>query len=614
MSLELKHLTLDLAQLEFNLSLLTNETNLSKLIDDQKTYETLALTRCILNDSNLIDDLIKVIFKLRVHETFADLFEYLSTIRQEFNFSNLRPFESNEKINQCYATTNLNERRIFGLFYLDSIINCLMQFSIEYRHYFSRLNSSNKSYLKIFLTCLNDIEFLKNIHAHYLNGIYVISLNWISKVAEDYKHIWNSLNSVESLLKFTQAITNWKITAYGTIANIAFDNDLEKIIEINLIIDKFTNLMSNCINQPDGRLKQQFKDEFTELEEYNVLYKTLNETQEISAITGILFCLYRLSINEKIKLKIFKSANFMTSIRNLIFTGIEVEKQYALQLLSQLAFNNQVNGEINSDQQLIKYVRELVEKNEFSYKKLQKTCVEFLWILQNNTTKTKNAIKGHIMISYNTASRDVCLKIKSELEKLHFKVWIDITDIHGSSLESMAQAVENAEFVLVCVTEKYRQSVNCQAEAQYAFKLNKPIIPCILQSGYHNVNGWLGILIGDKIFVDFTKYEFEESFRRLVKQIDLLSTNTTIVFGVNEPTAVNWTEDQVKNWFLSNNLEQMFETLKPLNGSILFQLYQIQLHTPEFFYKAITKNELIDLKAIAIFSDLIRKLFKNTYN
>ncbi len=53
-----------------------------------------------------------------------------------------------------------------------------------------------------------------------------------------------------------------------------------------------------------------------------------------------------------------------------------------------------------------------------------------------------------------------------------------------------ANAVENSYCVLMCVTEKYRSSINCQAEAQYAFRIKKPIIPLIMQQGYENVKGW----------------------------------------------------------------------------------------------------------------------------
>lgn len=63
---------------------------------------------------------------------------------------------------------------------------------------------------------------------------------------------------------------------------------------------------------------------------------------------------------------------------------------------------------------------------------------------------------GHIMISYNRENRDLCLKIKKELENDGFKIWIDVEDIHGSSLESMANAIENSICVLVCMSEKYK--------------------------------------------------------------------------------------------------------------------------------------------------------------
>ena len=99
--------------------------------------------------------------------------------------------------------------------------------------------------------------------------------------------------------------------------------------------------------------------------------------------------------------------------------------------------------------------------------------------------------KKHLMISYNKWSRDLCLQIKEHLEKSGHKVWIEIESIHGSSLESMAKAVEDAAAVLMCMTENYKQSSNCRAEAEYAFQLEKPIVPLIMQKGY-KPDGWWG--------------------------------------------------------------------------------------------------------------------------
>jgi hypothetical protein len=56
----------------------------------------------------------------------------------------------------------------------------------------------------------------------------------------------------------------------------------------------------------------------------------------------------------------------------------------------------------------------------------------------------------------------LCLQVKTEIEKLGLKVWIDIEAISGSSLESMANAIEDSICVLMCMTEKYKQSANCR--------------------------------------------------------------------------------------------------------------------------------------------------------
>lgn len=169
-----------------------------------------------------------------------------------------------------------------------------------------------------------------------------------------------------------------------------------------------------------------------------------------------------------------------------------------------------------------------------TFKKLLKTCEQLIWLLSEKILgKKKDSYDNsdklfelksisdseHLMISYNRESRDMCLRIKESLEQVGYRVWIDVSDMSGSTLDSMAHAVENANCVLMCITEKYRQSVNCQAEAQYAFKLNKKIVPLVMQEGYGNVDGWLGLIMGARIFVDFTKYDYDECIRVRVLHI-----------------------------------------------------------------------------------------------
>ena len=236
--------------------------------------------------------------------------------------------------------------------------------------------------------------------------------------------------------------------------------------------------------------------------------------------------------------------------------------------------------------------------------------------LKDAAEKKADEMPSHVMISYNTASRDLCLKIKADIEAAGHKVWIDVNDIHGSSLNSMAEAVENSYCVLICVTEKYRQSINCQAEAQYAFRINKPIVPLIMQSGYEKVKGWLGLILGDKIFINFTRYKYEECLKRLKaelgtarklfygpllsitpkkedeeeqkvpiidKQTDTKTKSKTQIADVPKEIAntesgevEKWSELKVLEWFEKNSLNlKIIETLGPCNGMVL--TYQSRL-------------------------------------
>ena len=70
------------------------------------------------------------------------------------------------------------------------------------------------------------------------------------------------------------------------------------------------------------------------------------------------------------------------------------------------------------------------------------------------------------------------------------------------TLEAMAKAVENAAVILVCVSERYKESPNCRSEAEYAYQLKKDIIPLKMQRNY-TADGWLGMFVGTKLWIDF---------------------------------------------------------------------------------------------------------------
>ena len=240
------------------------------------------------------------------------------------------------------------------------------------------------------------------------------------------------------------------------------------------------------------------------------------DNQMIKSIIAILRPLYKLTINEKLRNELYYENSLIKNLKVILSFGNIFEIFFVLEVIAQLTFDIKISKELLKDSELLslmqKYNKEnLDEKQSEEEKIVHRSAKQFIeqinWNLNFKSSKNKTSEKGeHIMISYNTGSRTLCLKIKENLEAFGLKVWIDVDEIHGSSLEAMAKAVEESSCVLMCVTEKYRQSVNCQAEAQYAFKLNKHIIPIIMQNGYESVQGWLGK--SDKRFFKIKLYSF----------------------------------------------------------------------------------------------------------
>lgn len=61
--------------------------------------------------------------------------------------------------------------------------------------------------------------------------------------------------------------------------------------------------------------------------------------------------------------------------------------------------------------------------------------------------------------------------------------------MYGCSLEAMASAIEKSDLILICMSQKYKLSPNCRAEAEYAFNIRKKYIPLIMEKSY-KPDGW----------------------------------------------------------------------------------------------------------------------------
>jgi serine/threonine protein kinase len=121
-------------------------------------------------------------------------------------------------------------------------------------------------------------------------------------------------------------------------------------------------------------------------------------------------------------------------------------------------------------------------------------------IKRRPSMKKKN--KFNVMLSYCWAQQDLIKRIRAYLDRMGFVVWFDIEQMKGSVTDAMAAAVENSEAIVYCMSQKYKESTNCHAEANYAHQKKRPMIPLLVDADY-TPDGWLGFLLGANNPINF---------------------------------------------------------------------------------------------------------------
>jgi hypothetical protein len=214
------------------------------------------------------------------------------------------------------------------------------------------------------------------------------------------------------------------------------------------------------------------------------------------------------------------------------------------------------------------------------------------------------------MISYSHKDEIICRQIYDELIKAGYRVWIDFDQMHGNVMDAMAQAIERSNTILICMSEEYRRSNYCRAEAHYAFQRQLKIVPVLLQTHY-KPDSWLLFLIGQLLYVNFTKYEFFRAMEMLIKELEApiiskmektndesIGKNDVIQISSSEivpllelpENILNWSQVHVHDWLIGHNLVQMSRLFLNCDGRSLVYLN-------EFIKNGETREILSLLKA-----------------
>ena len=309
----------------------------------------------------------------------------------------------------------------------------------------------------------------------------------------------------------------------------------------------------------------------------------------------------------------------------------EREKVHAANALWTLAFD-EANKELIKQKGGLDVLRSLQQSQNPD---LQQAATGALWEIsgkqERRASSRADETHDHVMISYQWDVQKRVVELKNQLQAAGYKVWIDLDDMCGSTLEAMARAVENACAVLVCVSHKYKESPNCRSEAEYAYQQRKTVIPLMMEENF-KPDGWLGIIVGTKLWFDFRGHEIAHaSIEKLKKELGnrgkRANVNESLVVHKHtdevdsvppvpkhtttaESTVSGWTAEDVQNWLTKIGLlDTCQQAIPQLSGQILMSLHELRQECPEYFYKSLERDlNLQNVFNVFKFRDELSKL------
>lgn len=464
--------------------------------------------------------------------------------------------------------------------------------------------------------------YINAIHSKNVYYVMKASLSILHNIARNsgMKHLFDENKTSETIMPFLESEDEMlKILATLTIANIVDEEENKTLITDTGTIKCIVSWMEKALNLARRRYKGFTPQELTE-------------------------GLNRLAVNDSNKMKIVEEGALPLFLKMLQHDDVR-EQSSAARIIWTLSFDKDVRQKIKDFPELVPILEKLTESTN---KSLQTNTTGALWVIrgdndvsrETNTERPKSAkSKTHVFLSYSWSDKETVLTLRDRLRAEGYAIWIDIEKMGGSTLEGMAGAVENSAVVLVCMSEKYKQSPNCRTEAEYTFQLRKDYIPLMMQKKYRP-DGWLGIVLGAKLYFDFSgKYPFDKSFQGLLKELrgrgkvtpghtpgdDQTDTTATIMhsqslsshasltgtpthqFNANSPV-LNMGQEELIKWLRNIKLTECIPAFMEFDGRLLMQLKIMREEAPEFFYSCLEKRLNMSLIEILKFTRALEEL------
>ncbi|XP_077865675.1 uncharacterized protein LOC100367673 [Saccoglossus kowalevskii] len=424
--------------------------------------------------------------------------------------------------------------------------------------------------------------------------------NW-----SDNKPYFREANAVKLLHKYVENCKNPSIRANSLFTLVYIVNEDENhMISAGEEMDFFITTLKKSI-------ENTYSHHMCEVGDYTFT--------ALEIVDGII----HLAANDTNKEKLVDKNVLPLLVKLLCDDCTDRENEKAAVAIWNLAFHENNKERIKAEPNCLDELKRLKES---SNQAISKACTGALWQLggmeqqlehaelmaelkSNDEEESGETNLGHVMISYQWDCQKVMIKVKDLLKAAGFRVWMDVDQMAGSTLEAMAEAVEKADVVLICMSEKYKNSPSCRTEAEYTYKLRKDFIPIQVQANY-SPDGWLGILVGTKLYFDASAdSHLNETVSKLIRELGergktsktgkvkahekMVAADATAITSASRgdrPSLEKWNNYDVLQWLSDTELGHVKKRFTGYNGKSLIALKKMEMRAPEFFYATLKQD------------------------
>ncbi|UJR27361.1 hypothetical protein I4U23_008653 [Adineta vaga] len=244
----------------------------------------------------------------------------------------------------------------------------------------------------------------------------------------------------------------------------------------------------------------------------------------------ILECIWTLSFNDQIAQHLREHSQFihsMQSIPRIIDPNAQqntIRRSHSYSSLRNSGFTVSNEATSNGIRKIADGILWKLSK-ELPFRKLmaEKTQQQ-----QHESSTTLDNLKNRydMMISYAHNDKEIVYRIQQYLIDHGHHIWFDRSHSHRKGMksistlgmEAVAEAIENSDFIILCISDSYKRDNYCRVEAEYAFSAKRTILTLNLRSGF-KPDEWLTPIVNSSIYIDFAASEFKVAAKSMLKEV-----------------------------------------------------------------------------------------------